>query len=344
MVTTPRTKKRKTTSSIGRGDERPSDNIDLLIERRAAKAHSSNTHATYSSGWNSYLKYCNILHIDPTPITEHKVCQYIAKAHASKQLLATSIDNYVDAIAHEASKRGQPNPTLSGKVAQLIKGCYRIDFEEGVRPKKAEEVSSDEIDLVLARLDLDKFEDVRFGLYLASSSMGATRASEQVMGNRTGVKLKWKNVLVIHATSGEIERLDLVQDTGIKNGQLDYETTVPLPRTNLLSCVVTWMELYRGLLTKSEMQDNGPVFIARNPLRPYSYKNALSDIKNYFRLAGIDKRVTTHTPRVSQSNRARKAGLSAPEIMDICRWRSYSSLLHYARKDPATTAKLVAKI
>ena len=87
-----------------------------------------NTHATYSSGQRSYLSYCEQVKSRPFPITEHKLCSWIADL--ATRIVPKTIRVYMYALRSMCVDGGA---TLSFKdMHQLARVYHGIKKQHGV--------------------------------------------------------------------------------------------------------------------------------------------------------------------------------------------------------------------
>jgi len=318
------------------------ERVQHLLPLYLKKAHAANTKSTYSSGWNSYVKFCKQLDQDPTPVTEKKLLDYVVAAHQSGTLKAASLRNYVNAIVLEHKLQGHMDPRTSALPRLLLNGCKRIDKEAGRKELRADKLTPDELDALFDSLNPSDFKEARYGFYLAFTLAGSARAHEVVFARHTGIRLRWQNLTVVRKLAGVV-RLDISQPLGSKTRQFDSTTVLSMPRTGLKSCVYKWMRAYRAHLPAQHRLGSSPVFVCLDRPGLYTYRHALDDSKRYSARAGLGHlRITTHSGRVSIQNLAVAGGMTLEEQLRISRWTSAQSALRYCRPDRQATSALVA--
>jgi len=329
-------------ASTATGARELAKRVQNLLPHYLKKAHAANTKSTYSSGWNSYVKFCKQLGQEPTPVTEEKLLNYVVAAHQSGTLQAASLRNYVNAIVLEHKLQGHMDPRTSALPRPLLNGCKRIDKEAGRIERRADKMTTSELDALFDSLDPLNFREARYGFYLSLTLAGSARAHEVVLARHTGVRLRWENVTVVRKLAGVV-RLDISQPLGSKTRQFDSTTVVSMPRTGLKSCVYKWMRAYRTHLPAQHRLGSSPVFVCLDRPGLYTYRHALDDSKHYSARAGLGHlRITTHSGRVSIQNLAVAGGMTLEEQLRISRWTTAQSALRYVRPDRQATSALVA--
>ena len=135
------------------------ERVQNLLLLYPKKAHAANTKSTYSSGWNSYVKFCKQLDQDPAPVTEKKLLDYVVAAHQSGTLKAASLRNYVNAIVLEHKLHGQMDPRTSALPRLILNGCKRIDKEAGRKEIRADKLTPGELDTLFDSLSPSNFKE-----------------------------------------------------------------------------------------------------------------------------------------------------------------------------------------
>jgi len=314
-----------------------------LLPHYLSNAHASNTKSTYSSGWNSYLRFSEKLGQQPEPVTEDKLLLYLVAAHDSGTLTGKSLKGYVNAIVSHHKMSGLADPRQSALTKLLLNGCKRLDMQAGRIDNRADGLTQHQLNTLFRSLDPKRFEEARYGFFLSITVGGSTRAHEVILCPKTGVRLRWENLVVTRDHTGKPRRVDLGQPLGSKSRQFDRDTVVPLPITDAPSCVYTWMRHYRQHLPASLKTPGTPVFVRLDRPGLYLYRHALGDAKKYAARAGLGHlRLTTHSGRITVHNLAVRQRLSLDQQMSIGRWRGIKSLLRYNRPDLQLTSELVS--
>ncbi len=122
-------------NSGARNDPIVRNELEAKRELRLQKDFAAGTSASYSSGWNCYVKISRSIGQEPFPINEEKLLNYVAEAHGSNKLKTTTVSNYVDAVVTSEKVKGHAEPRVSSRIPIMLIGCERLDFELGIRPK-----------------------------------------------------------------------------------------------------------------------------------------------------------------------------------------------------------------
>ena len=278
---------------------------------------------------------CRRLGMAAWPATESKLITYCAYAHESIGLRPKTIGTYVAGLCFEHKIRGWEDPRGEGGLLGLVlDGCHRIDKENGVEDRLRLGIDARLLDKLIRSLDLSKFREARFAAFATLAYFGAFRPSELVM-SESGSRLHWADYRVVDHESG-VRYLEIRQYVS-KTRQFGPSITIAVGATDGPTCPKALMDRYashlRGRLGTS------PVFAQEDGVSPYTYTQALVDVRFFLRRAGVKdvSSYSLHSFRIGMASEAGRRNLPDHLIKMLGRWNS-DCFLRYIRADPVHLA------
>ena len=132
--------------------------LDKTVALFRSQAFASSTARTYNTHLRAYLSFCNLVNINPVPITHVHIARYVA--YLASRLSYNSIRQYLNIIRILHLEGGLPNPLESSWYLQsLLRGCKRV-LGGGCKPKLP--ITIDLLHRIFQVLDLTSPFDIVF--------------------------------------------------------------------------------------------------------------------------------------------------------------------------------------
>ncbi len=315
--------------------------VETIVFNRLKVSRAESTLSSYSSGWNSYLKICESSGMKPYPVCQSKLVTYSALAHEKLGLLADTVRNYTAAIAFHHRIRGLQDPREDGNLLSLmLDGCKRTDQQRGYQKRLRFGVDGTMLVNLIASLDLTDFRQARFAAYMSVSYFGGFRSNELVL-TKSGLRCLWRDFKLPSAKSG-LSYFILIQRIS-KMLQFGPAIDIPLPITGGKSCPLKMMTNYRSFFNPDLIHGDMPAFMNLDG-SPYTYKQALGDIRTYLERIGIEsKRFGTHSFRIGMATEAGRVNVPDHIIQMLGRWNS-ECYKRYIQTKPETIVQEIVKL
>ena len=101
--------------------------MDQLVHFYLKNALAPATKKIYQSGQRRYINYCDKAHCQPLPLTEQRLCQFVAKL-AEEGLSHQTIKSYLSATRQLQLAANLPEPHIGSmsKLEQVLKGIKEV--------------------------------------------------------------------------------------------------------------------------------------------------------------------------------------------------------------------------
>ena len=125
----------------------------LLAERAVeylAHAQAPNTKRTYASAWSDFTAFCDMHALAPLPASVPTLAAYLTFLARAQRISTLRVK--LSAISAEHRHAGLPDPTLDGRIRELLRGIRRA---HGAPSQQKTEITRAELFAILRALDED---------------------------------------------------------------------------------------------------------------------------------------------------------------------------------------------
>ncbi len=184
-----------------------------------SQAFARTTSRTYSTHLRAYVAFCNLLRINPVPISHLNIARYVA--YLASRLSYSSIRQYLNIIRILHLEGGLPNPLeASWYLNSLLRGCRRV-LGDSCKPKLP--MTVDVLRKIFHVLDLRSPFDITFWAACLTAFFSFLRKSNLFIDGHNSAYLKRQDVTF--QTRGAVLRVTHTKT--IQNNE--RQLVLPLP-------------------------------------------------------------------------------------------------------------------
>ena len=292
------------------------------ITEAAKHSHSASTRRNYAACWKRFASWCEVEGHVALPASPEVVAAYLTDRHASG-LSMSSVRMDAAAIRHAHASAGlAASPTTSEGVRRVLRGLTRMSAKAGRVPRQAKALTGEGLAAIKATAHLPRsgpsgrreghLQAVRRGrvdVALASVMRDA------LLRRAEAAALRWSDIAFEPDGSGRVTiRMSKTDQEGAGAClYLSRSTARALKRCRALTCG----------------GDESSVFGLRSGSTVYRRLKAMAHA------AGLDGRITGHSPRVGMAKALTASGASTTAIMDAGRWSSATMVARYGAAESA---------
>lgn len=284
-------------------------------------ALASSTQSSYGSAKKRYLSFCQKYNLNPTPASEHQLCQYIAGL-ALENLSHNTIKCYLSAIRHLHIDRGLGDPGISkmARLEQVLRGVKSVQAKRNIKEKPRLPISLD-ILRKLRTVWLNEHSNNSRMLWAAASMcfFGFLRSGEltvpSISGYDAGAHLSVNDVTVDSLDSPQVLKVKIKAS---KTDPFRVGVDIYIGRSQCSLCPVTAVLTYMAIRGSAP----GPLFMFTNGC-PLTRSCFVAKVKEALTLAGVDNVCYSgHSFRSGAATTAAEQGIGETTIKTLGRWRS----------------------
>ena len=291
------------------------------IEEAAKHSHAASTRRNYAACWKRFASWCEAEGHQPLPAAPETLAAYLTD-RAAAGLSMSSVRMDAASIRHHHASAGLDSPTTSEGVRRVLRGLTRMSAKAGRVPRQAKALTAEGLAAIKATAHLPR-----------SGPSGRTESPGQA----------------------------------VRRGRIDYALACVmfdglLRRSE--AAALTWSDItfepdgsarLTVRMSKTDQEGSGAVqYLSRATARALKRCRALTDTgegSSVFRLrsgstvyrrlkamahaAGLDGRITGHSPRIGCAQALVAAGKSLTAVMVAGRWESPGMPAHYSRGEAA---------
>lgn len=284
-------------------------------------ALAPSTQRSYGSAKKRYLSFCEEHELNPTPASEHQLCQYVSSL-ALENLSHSTIKCYLSAIRHLHIDRGVGDPGISQmtRLEQVLRGIKSVQAKRDIKGKPRLPISLDILQKLRAVWLKDRSYDAKM-LWAAASMcfFGFLRSGEltvpSITGYDKGVHLSFGDVAVDSLDSPQVLQVKIKAS---KTDPFRVGVDIFIGRSECSLCPVTAVLTYMAIRGSAP----GPLFIFANGC-PLTRSCFVARVKEALSMAGVDSTCYSgHSFRSGAATTAAAQGIGETTIKMLGRWRS----------------------
>ena len=299
--------------------------MDDAVEFYFAKGLAQSTQRSYNSGCRRFALFCDTFFLQPSPVTEHKLCIFTAHL-ASQRLKHRTIKVYLASIRFNIIKQGLHNPFLGNTMERLeyvLRGIKREEAERQPAPTRRRlPITPDILIKLKAVWSTRAGEEADMKMLWAACCLGFfafLRAGEFTVPSDTEfdeeVHLTWNDVSIDDPGSPSFLRVHIKQS---KTDPFREGTYLYVGRTGTELCPVAAILEYMCL----RGQGRGPLFRFKDG-RPLTRPRLVEALRSALNEAGINQAdYCSHSFRIGAATTAAQKGVEDSVIKTLGRWKS----------------------
>lgn len=304
---------------------------------RAALAPSSQK--TYASAQNRYIHFCTSFNLNPLPLIEHQLCQYVSYL-AEQNIAHSSIKGYLSALRHMQIASGRPDPGIASmpKLEGVVKGIKSMQARTNRKANTRLPVTADILRQIGAVWEQSgpSIDHRMLWAAVTLAFFGFMRAGELTTPSENAFDP------LVHPTLEDVSVDEVLNPRSVKL-RLKASKTDPFRRgvdivvgtTGNKLCPVSAMLSYLAVRSKK----SGPLFQFANGGH-LTKARFVGEVRKALTLTGLNPlNYAGHSFRIGAATAAAAGGIPEAAIQMLGRWTSSAYLL-YIRTPRDQLAKL----
>ena len=302
--------------------------MDQLVQFYIKNSLAQSTQRTYQSGQKRYMTFCISQNINPFPVSENNLCQFVAQL-AHKGISHQSIKGYLSAIRHQQISLDHPNPYICKmpKLEQVIKGIKGIQTKQGSTPRTRLPITPT-ILLKLREfweLNARSFDHIMLWAAACLCFFGFLRCGEITVPSTTsydpGAHLSVGDIAVDNLTAPQAIQVHIKAS---KTDPFRQGIYIYVGRTDTNLCPVAAIISY----IQARGQTPGPLFRFASG-QPLTRDSFVKRVREGLQAAGINAaHYAGHSFRIGAATTAAAQGVEDSLIKTLGRWESSAYLLY----------------
>ena len=288
------------------------------MHRLLSLAFTQNTHKTYSTGWNAFIKYMaeqNL--VCAFPVSVHVIRQFVGWL-SLRGLAPNTISTYVAGIGHQHKLMGFTDPTADYLVSKLLEGCRRDrGVADGRRP-----ITVPILSLILRSapfISSSRYEVALFRSAFLCAFFGFMRVGEFAAHSRGRVQdsvLRFSDVRICQSGDSQYAQISF---RASKTNQAGAPQVIRLiPSRDAFLCPVSALKEFL------QARPIGPTVLFchfdGSPLTRHQFNAVLRKALEFSDLGGHNFK--SHSFRIGAATVAHNEGIPTAQIKEMGRWRS----------------------
>lgn len=284
---------------------------------------SDGTKRTYQSQLSCLQAFCDLLGLDPVPLSEENVCLYIVYLADIKLFKYCTIVNYLNIIKHLHKSNGFQEP-ISGSwhIKQVLNGVKRY---KGDAQKGATVITPELLLTIKKGLNLNKKDDICIWCACLVGFYGLLRPGNFLKSGKYVANRDIQLRDVTYHKDGYVLNLHWSKTVQFRERQLKIVLPSIFGHPLCPATAVKELLLYH---TCQGTKDNTPFLLN------LSYKLFIERINSILLCSGFTDKITGHSFRRGGATWYLKIGVSDSLIKEIGMWKS-DAYLRYTEVDIA---------
>lgn len=306
--------------------------LETAVNQYLGWGIAKSTHKSYNSGQQQYFRFCQQTGLEPLPASEQQLMLFSAFL-ALKGCKWQTIKCYLSAVRHLHIVQGSPSSALEGarpRLQLLLRGIRRAAADKPRRPRLPITPAILRKVWQVIRAPPHSHDQVMIWAAMNTCFFGFLRAGEICTPTTSSFDPSW------HLCLG-----DVALDSHAAPSKI-YVTikASTLGKTNHMLCPMTSILPYlarRGSSAGPLFQFQDGSFLTREKF--------VSEVRQLLMAAGIDPEpYAGHSFRIGAATTAAQAGMDAPLIQTLGRWKSsaYQLYIRIPRESLASVSSVIA--